>query len=312
MNEEAHNELDIIFLGRETILTSGKIDYGEFDKSITAAVEKQNVIPTEINYAVLISDIYIECKSFIDGFKLDSTEVENIKEDNRVLITHLVISLDDRHKDAEHYYRAYLYCYFVRNFYVTLKLIHNIEVIANFEPTIRLVQQYEDKYFAAYEQQNTEMIIQDRDVHIPDENDLAEEPKPKKVVYFKCSFNSIQKSRFISLLREHDLTTTPAKVYDFLNGNNDAEFKLNESKMLHWSYLIHRLYHNSPPFIRVSSGGGFYQHFHDIASQNKAIMGNYNLTDLRRRVLGGKFKKTHIQQEVDGIMHSLQSKKVGP
>lgn len=231
-----------------------------------------------IDYPLFIQTLIKQMND--NGSFQDATNVENLQSAFRTLLmSHVISSMQSPTLSNKAKYEM---AYYNLELLTTLKNVYNIQAIEDYDNVLAILQGYKERYG----------------------------PKTKTDTFnnkhFLCSFSHSQQKIFLREIREHKYTTTPTKLFEFLNGNNASVFTINKEKLHHISYLIHRLCKDEKPFLKLSSTGAFFKHFEQAISNNEKTMGKINMAEARRQVMNADYKKSSVKQEVDKIIEALK------
>lgn len=127
--------------------------------------------------------------------------------------------------------------------------------------------------------------------------------KRKQPNCFKSFFKGGSKNRLIKTIERLGYTTKPKGFVDFLCGDNEAVFDLNENKLHHIAFLLSELYRNN--FIKLEKGKAFDKHFIDHFSHHNDKWGWRELKDYRREVKHPRKPKIVVQREIENIIIDL-------
>lgn len=123
--------------------------------------------------------------------------------------------------------------------------------------------------------------------------------------YFISTLSSAQKKILIQELKEQKYTSTPGQLVNFLAGDNEASFTINDGMEHHIAYLLYLLTDGTKKYISINKGTGFFKHFE---SHDGRKMGSVGMAELKRQVLSSKYNKKQVQQDVQKIMDRLKTK----
>lgn len=126
-------------------------------------------------------------------------------------------------------------------------------------------------------------------------------------IYFKLYFTYKQKKRLQEWLAYNDITPSPAKVVNFMSGQNQ-QVEINPERLHHLAYLIFRLNTDTPKLFELNFGKGVFKHFQEHIFPFSKKGEKRELKDFKREVISKNSPKTPVITTVEALLTDLKKK----
>lgn len=274
------------------------------------AIKKQNVKSVyEIDYLTYIQDvgevIFPDIKQFIKKEKIDQEHLARFQYENRVLLSSTIMKLIQDKEPSTAVKIDVLFFY--KSLIEVCKKAYDVELVDK-----------QEEFLQSIEKQRTELeeLKKEEDeilaaifAAVNDEVPKLEPPLqpiiPAKNIYFKLHLGFRQKQKLQDWLSHNEITPTPVKLLNFLNGENQ-QVEVNPDKLHYLAYLLFKLNSSKPKLLEVSFGKGVFKHFQTHFSPFVRKGEKRELKDYKREVVNKKNPKTLVITKVDALLDSLK------